>query len=79
MCSMILRCSVDIKVLSFSRKETDCDSIMMSQQSNQKKKKKLPYKAQQNGRNYYSVAVSYTVASREFVRQIPNTTAQLLL
>ena len=34
------------------------------------------YKAQQNGWNYHSVVVSYTVASREFVRQIPNTTAQ---
>ena len=27
----------------------------------------------------HSVAVSYTVASREFVRQIPNTTAPKLL
>jgi len=37
------------------------------------------YKAQQNGWNQHSMAVSYTVASREFVRQIPNTTAPKLL
>ena len=37
------------------------------------------YKTKLNGWKYHSVAVSYTVASREFVRQIPDTTAQKLL
>ena len=34
---------------------------MTAQQNNQKMKYYQQYKAQQNGRNYHSVAVSYTL------------------
>ena len=76
---MTSNCLIDGTMTAVFRIENELAVTMTAQRNYHKMKFNQQYKAQQNGRNYHSVAVSYTVASREFVRQIPNTTAPKLL
>ena len=72
---MTSNCLIDGTMTAVFRIENELAVTMMAQRKNQDMKYYQQHKAQQNGWNQHSVAVSYTVASREFVRQIPNTTA----
>ena len=85
----LMKCSDDVRVLSFLQRNSDDDSKMTSSIIRQKIIPLLQYKTPKirpetsRAGLSYTVAsragLSYTVASREFVRQIPNTTAPKLL
>lgn len=77
MYSMFLtKCSGDVRVLSLLQRKYDSDGIMTSSIIRPRIILLLQCKTSKIRPESSRAGLSYTVASREFVRQIPNTTAQ---